>query len=718
MLVIVMLFCLLPPSAVSAKSSADDIDLPLEGKSISVLGNSINNRDYVVKVETAAGNKELVEVKVSEKGMTVIRTAKDYVTAGGMIVNYKSVSKIDGEESTYVEKYTSTNKSGTYLAEGGSEKDVKKAAPVTVIDVSMIDEDYTDTVKDETVSIAVGREAGQTNTAGDLKTSDDDGIYDYIETSVIEQGAVSVCTHSVSISEKIVKDSYKGMGYIKNTTEADSENDMIVGAAPVKIPASKSEVPEITEGYDYIYLGSDILSEFWAAYAYDTPSENYKETPIYTDGDISLYMRRNHSDFTRRGLVVPKIYLKDKTAVAEPNGDPAKEWYPAYYDSIQQFTLCDTEGQIVTAYCADQKTKAVVGRCYKLVNLEDSTYYTADEARMIRTITYNGYWGTDSGLGSLDAVKEMMRASGKFTDDEISRLTEGMAMTATQYAIWTFSNAMDEITFMNAYEKTAANGSGPSKAADQEDVALIFKLYHYYTSMMPVPSLNVETTQKMVINDRNFLESISLSVKDKPEEHSNNRDEDDANDVYLIDVSFVLGVKPSTEAGDDLVLKITDEDGKNVAIGRIAGKAEPGEVMLTPDENGRYTFSDIYLGEGKENLTFFMEGTQHLDKAAQLFISEVKEGTSSQPMVAIMEGDRGVNIAMDISFDLDVKDEQVLSQHAWRMEKTVEPTAGTRDEDVYQTGDSSNMWLWFALMLISTGTIFAIILKWHKNNVQ
>lgn len=99
---------------------------------------------------------------------------------------------------------------------------------------------------------------------------------------------------------------------------------------------------------------------------------------------------------------------------------------------------------------------------YNIENVEDADYYTEEQAAMIKTVAMNGYWGTQDDpatekleAGSLASMKAMMenarddQGNPVFTTEEIALLNDGIAMTATQYAIWTFSNAMSEIEFVN-----------------------------------------------------------------------------------------------------------------------------------------------------------------------------------------------------------------------------------------------------------------------------
>jgi len=106
---------------------------------------------------------------------------------------------------------------------------------------------------------------------------------------------------------------------------------------------------------------------------------------------------------------------------------------------------------------------------------------------------------------------------------------------------------------------------------------------------------------------------MSVKVIGKAD-HANNKDADDTNDAYKVDLSFALVVTPSTENGDDMIVRVIDSNGNIIASGRIAGEAKEGEKVLTA-ENGSYVFKDLMLIEGNHNFTITLEGIQNLERA-------------------------------------------------------------------------------------------------------
>ena len=239
----------------------------------------LKNSKYIVSVETTAGNAEAVGVTVNHRDGTVVKTAEDYVTPSGMIVDYRYTGQ--PADGTHAEHYTAVNGNNTYQAEGGSEKSVETKAPGAVVDIPLTDEDDAQTEGDERESTANGRPEGELQATGDLRSGETDGIFDYTLHDVIKQGRVSVKTQSVTVLEKILSANHSGMTYVSSNTVATEDNGLIVGAEPFVRPQTGAEVPEIAPGYEYVYIGSDQLSTFWAAYAYNQPVSDYPdETPV------------------------------------------------------------------------------------------------------------------------------------------------------------------------------------------------------------------------------------------------------------------------------------------------------------------------------------------------------------------------------------------------------------------------------------------------------
>lgn len=385
--------------------------------------------------------------------------------------------------------------------------------------------------------------------------------------------------------------------------------------------------------------------------------------------------------------------------------------YGAVWSGAQQFVLVDKEtGEVVTTYCADIATHTQKNFGYNVVNLEDSTYYDDAQAKQIRTIATNGYWGTigteikidengntvyqtdedgelvldETGApipvevpksGSLAAMKEMLLASGNFTKEELESLNDGVALSATQMAIWSCSNHMAGAEFVNTNYVETQYTTGYVPQDKEDETKLMFKIYEYLTHLDPT-EIEKPTTADTIINANNFLKDMSVTVIEKAENHENNKNESDDDDAYVTDLSFALVVTPSTENGDDLVVKVLDKDGNELASGRIAGTNKEGEdyTELTADENGNYTLSGITMVEGEQNFNITLEGIQNLKEGVYLYTSEIDTAddenpdndVSSQTMVGMASGEREVGVSMNLNFELSVEDEIVVTEHVWR----------------------------------------------------
>lgn len=426
------------------------------------------------------------------------------------------------------------------------------------------------------------------------------------------------------------------------------------------------------------------------------------------------------------------------------------------YGMVQQFKLVDmATGEVITTYCADSGTPTQKNFFYNIENIEDADYYSEEEAAMIRTIAANGYWGVEGNeiktdengnpvyqtdaegnpvldekgnpipvyavktdaegnelkdkngnpvyvpkSGSLEAMKDMLRdakdenGNPVFNSDDLDKyFTDGMAMTATQMAIWAYSNKMSNIEFVNAHytkdgdsaytisSQWGANALyGNPDASPDKDAAidLLFQVYEYLKAMEPTSYEENPTTSNTIINADNFLEDMSVTVIEKAADHENNQDDDDTNDAYVTNLSFALVVTPSTENGDDLIVKVLSSDGTTVlASGRIAGDLKEGETYVNYDKDtGNYFFKDIVMVEGEQNFNITLEGIQNLKEGVYLYTSEVVEGTSSQTMVGVATGDHAVDVSMNINFELSVEDEIVVTEHVWRDEWVDEDDGG------------------------------------------
>lgn len=667
----------------------------------------LKNTRYTVSVETTGGNFETVGVETirysNGERNGYMQKAEDYVTPNGLLVDYRgSATTLAGQVVAAESTYTS-DRAGIYHAEGGRTYRADLLAPTVTVEipVTLTEDGSLPRVAKESTRPAEGPvlQAGS-----DPRSDPSDGIYDYTVRETKSQGQAEIETKKLEIKEKLGQEDVTSMRFVSSSTVANSTNELIQeGYTPITRPIAKEDVPPIAEGYQFVYVGSDQYSSYYSAHAHEAPLDSFPgESPTYTDPDegFSLYVGADHAVFKKRNLMVPRMYFMDKIVESVNK-------FPARWEAIEQFTLSNAEGVLVTTYCADKNTGAETGYSYVIKNLEDANYYTEYDAQKIRAIAKKAYWGAASGYGSLQAFKENLRNLQVLTDEELALVTDGIALTATQYAVWTFSNSMDAIRFINAYYTTIPGGV--SRPADKEKTDVLFKIYRYLISVDPEPiAISDPTTENTIITEKYFLKNISFSLKEKPTTVAENLDQDADNDVYRADLSFTLAVQPAEGNNDKLVMVISDDSGNLLARVRIAGAAQPGEIVPESDGKGKYTISDVMLHEGQENIRFYLSGEQELDKDVHLFVSENRGGVTSQTMVGIAEGKRAVNVSLKLGMRLSVTDDLCLEEHVWRTEQQF------GGEDVPPTGDGMGLFILAGLALISM--LGMVVLKKREQN--
>ena len=375
--------------------------------------------------------------------------------------------------------------------------------------------------------------------------------------------------------------------------------------------------------------------------------------------------------------------------------------------------LMDKEGNSVFAYCCDEETRTVNGYWYSVSNLEDSDYYASEDAENhIRSIALNGYWGTSDTpkedgtyeTGSLENIKAKLKAAiangeidgvfemtcftenGKVAYDEngnvvtqmvnmldiIDGLTAGEALTATQAAIWSYSNGNQNAlngtdgSVVVAPDYRANHKASNSDALDNHGGARIEFLYNWLMNL----ESDAETT--VVINEKNFVEDVSLTVGDKVADHTANQDDNSDNDVYNADLNFRLAFIPGDK--DDLLVQIkyTDLDGKEVTVvKRLAGTNSEGQSYedIKPEADGSYVLRGLKLSENEDfDFDLRLEGTQYLEQAVYVY-SPIGGRGSSQTAVGVAEGTREVDVSlgMTIKFDVD-ENNHVVAERKWQDE--------------------------------------------------
>lgn len=300
-----------------------------------------------------------------------------------------------------------------------------------------------------------------------------------------------------------------------------------------------------------------------------------------------------------------------------------------------QFKLVDADGNPHYAYCADLSTDAVPNKEYELVNVLDANYIKSPEDRKhLQAIAEKGYWGTASGQGSLDAVKDLLDENSPYRD----LIDDGIALAATQAAIWTYAHRPSETLktddlFSAEWGSTLSDGEKTAAMA----------LYEALIKLQPDKAGNVTD-----IITKEDIKNATIRVNGK------------AGDKYETELSFTLSVNPDR----------INEDGDNVVVLNIYnGNGEPlrsyklREAADASDSNHTFTVrydqdtgEAIYTVNGLEftadtSVTLNLSGKQKLNGGAYLFRSDVN-GNESQTFIGLVNGTstRDLNLNVTLGF--------------------------------------------------------------------
>lgn len=346
------------------------------------------------------------------------------------------------------------------------------------------------------------------------------------------------------------------------------------------------------------------------------------------------------------------------------------------FGTATQFRITAANGQTIYAYCCDKDTHAKPGAAYDVANLEDAGYITDQDAiRHIEAIASNGFWGTSGTAGSLDAMRSLLvdaQASSEEIPDSVAELTatqlaaldEGLALTATQAALWKYGNQSKDLTigteedgypsvYQDEYDSeagtwtTALDASTPKELTkDEKDV--VKALYELLCSDYMVEKMQQPENASDVIQVDD-IRSAALTVKERL------ADREDGTAVYNTALTFTLNV-PADSSLTAQVMDVTDPENPVVlAQKRITGSGdalekENGVLATDKDGNMTCTFQNLPLASGVK-LRFVLLGTQALQPGVYLYQS-IQGPTASQTFVGLTasEGTRSIDLQLDLSF--------------------------------------------------------------------
>ena len=488
-----------------------------------------------------------------------------------------------------------------------------------VVTVEIIENDTaTETVTEGDTEVEVSLETG------DITVTENEGHGDMVDTG-----------------DCVAPEEYEGKQEVFDECYAGSETpkkDVFQGGG-----LGYENMWDMAQRYDYIVKELDENGNETGKYVLD--AEKMKES-MYG----SSYIEGSNPEFAliasgERGH--EGVYIKEVEYELDENGDVKldEEGNPIYSlgnaseQHAAQMVLFGTDGKVYYAYSVASDKEALVTSMitgYEAMELSKSDLYKddPDAQEHIRGIALHGYWGTsnetdengENETGSLDKLKAEMKAAVEgglelslagATDKQavlaaIDALSEGDAVTATQAALWAYSQG------------TEADVDGElSKIVTGEfsnDTAGHMSLIYQY-----LLTVTEKENNELIGVDK---DSMSLDVGEKLGEVS---DGDEVNGIYSAALNFKLTIIPGEKDELNVVLQYTDADGNNQTVVRALG-SENNENTIAPNADGSYTMSGLKLSENQDiSFDLTLEGTQYLEDGVYVYTAtHVNDGYVSE----------------------------------------------------------------------------------------
>ncbi|MBR5312137.1 MAG: hypothetical protein IKU40_04565 [Clostridia bacterium] len=170
-------------------------------------------------------------------------------------------------------------------------------------------------------------------------------------------------------------------------------------------------------------------------------------------------------------------------------------------------------------------------------------------------------------------------------------------------AIWSYANGSnhaldgtDRMIVGDVYYGSSALGDSLNGKNDYAGAARTRALYEYLIN------LNEKQESTIVINEKNNIDNLSLTIGDKADGFEANYNDNADNDVYEAELNFTLEFVPDPES-DDLLVHITYmQNGEEVVVTRrLAGEnTEERNAETITAVNGVYTLTGLHLSENSD----------------------------------------------------------------------------------------------------------------------
>lgn len=332
-----------------------------------------------------------------------------------------------------------------------------------------------------------------------------------------------------------------------------------------------------------------------------------------------------------------------------------------------QFVLKGPDDKSYYVYCTDFEVSPKPTADYDVIRMEDAEYYQGSDEEHIRAIALNGYWGTAAGsdpdnpnLGSLEAFKKML-SEADIKDEQgnaldIDSITPGMALTATQAAIWYYGNSGDRKLNDKYITGQYYNGGNSFTAATGQEARTINAIYGYLIGLK-----EEATTDNTLIDEDDFAQEVKIKLNGKVNTDTLNTSgpsSEQQTDKYSADLTFTMALNVVPDKLDgSLVVQVVqvDSEGNIVKVlgdgllnGGTSESLQHNNVKY--NEDNTYTFSNLELESGAK-LQLKLDGTQNLQEGVYLFRASggYKE---SQTFIGVGDVKQEVNLNVELEFNV------------------------------------------------------------------
>lgn len=333
-----------------------------------------------------------------------------------------------------------------------------------------------------------------------------------------------------------------------------------------------------------------------------------------------------------------------------------------------QFILRDKDAKAYYVYCADLGTSAEDNFSYKLIPLDsvnnpdlpDSEigHLSEEQLKHLKAIAQNGYWGVaDNGNDKdLQSLKDKLKDAGF---EEYDNITSGIALTATQAALWVYGtsdgkkvneNTDDWIKYLgNYFNNSSKKVTDVYNELKPEEKRALKAVFNWLIGKGDYTGKGATAVE--AIKEEDFvITNTTVTVNKVVENTTVEKSADSISEVLDTNVSFAMQVIPSAKT-DELMIRIFTVNGENEPVQVASFRLDDKDYYNS--ETGMYTVKGIQLPNGAK-LRINLYGTQDLGKGIYVFKSDVDEKTGKSSQTFIGRSEENDIRKVDLSVTLSV----------------------------------------------------------------